>query len=463
MNIDQGGPTRRQRNAIDSPYARPRTAMPISRLEDADNFNATGKNGARIQEFVFTINGEPPYLKECMDWFRDNHGNPTWFIVGYEFGNNTQRLHLQGRFIVIILINNKGAMVLGKRIAFTTLKKWFPFRSAHIEPMRGTPKDSQAYCSKGDNYIEFGTCPDKKKPGSSLQEAITAIRNGSTLPALAQSGQEGAHAVTVHGRGLIMLKSNLISPRDPTKPPKVIWVCGETGVGKTRCAIEFGSKLSSGYWVSSDPDLKWFDTYFGQGLAIFDDFRAKGVKFNWLLRLLDRYPLQVPIKGGFTEWNPSFIIITTPKCPEDTFSTRFSHKPEDIGQLRRRISKVFEFPKRDPVTGSRPVYNKYNHYLVKQLGKAKALAVPKPICDPPKQSSVVSSEPRGNAGGHLPFGPYQGPSTTTGNGGSSGGEVNRGEDGGGGEGSDSELSLESFLRSNHATDDDIQPFLEDVS
>lgn len=39
-------------------------------------------------------------------------------------------------------------MCLGKQTAFTTVKKWTPFITAHIEPMRGTPYDSKVYCSK---------------------------------------------------------------------------------------------------------------------------------------------------------------------------------------------------------------------------------------------------------------------------------------------------------------------------
>jgi len=96
--------------------------------------------------------------------------------------------------------------------------------------------------------------------------------------------------------------------------------------------------------VSSDNTLKWFDGYDGQPVTIIDDFRSKGVRFSFVLRLLDRYPLSVEFKGGFVNWAPRYIFITTPNDVAGTFAARKEHLPEDIAQLERRITKVFSFP-----------------------------------------------------------------------------------------------------------------------
>ena len=68
--------------------------------------------------------------------------------------------------------------------------------------------------------------------------------------------------------------------------------------------------------------LQWFDNFIGQHTAIFDDFRIRGVSFNYLLRILDRYPIDVPVKGGFTYWNPREIVITCPLDPWDECTNR---------------------------------------------------------------------------------------------------------------------------------------------
>lgn len=237
-------------------------------------------------------------------------------------------------------------MCLGRTVAFSTIKKWLPFKRAHIEQMRGTPSDSRNYCMKEDpNPFEFGRCPTTGT--KLLDQAVIAVRAGSTLRDLANKSDEGARAVVVHGRGLSTL-SNLTAPsRDPGRPPHVFWLHGSTGTGKTRCAFELGRDFNhgevSGVCIIADPGLSWFEPYDKQPVAVFDDFRAKGVKFNWLLRVLDRYPLQVPVKGGFVNWNPQCIFITTPRTPLVTFETRNVHKPEDVEQLVRRLTRVVDF------------------------------------------------------------------------------------------------------------------------
>lgn len=220
-------------------------------------------------------------------------------------------------------------------------------RAAHIEPMRGTPQQSKIYCSKEDpNPFEFGICPMPKT--APLDNAITQLRDGMTVPQIARIDHAGSRAVAIHGRNLMFLHSCLSVPRDYAKPPCILWCHGPTGAGKTRCCYELGLALQDGESPFSVPDheLRWFDGYHGQKVALIDDLRAKKLSFGFLLRLLDRYPMPVPIKGGFVQWNPDVICITTPCDPENTFVTRALHKPEDIRQLTRRIEergRVFDF------------------------------------------------------------------------------------------------------------------------
>lgn len=96
-------------------------------------------------------------------------------------------------------------------------------------------------------------------------------------------------------------------------------------------------------YILSAPQTKgaplWFDWYFGQKRVVFDDFRPWWCRFDYLLRLLDRYKMLVPVKGGFVNWIPEEIIITTQKSIEDTFTGEYRTE-EDLAQLKRRITKV---------------------------------------------------------------------------------------------------------------------------
>ncbi len=279
-----------------------------------------GGHGQRVSRIVFTLNN---YTKEEYEWFT-SWTRPKWMIVGKEVGENGTP-HLQG------------AAVLGGQMAFSTLKQLEGFKRAHIEPMHGTPLDSAVYCAKEDKYAyEHGELPKEGKR-SDVQRCVERIKEGSTIRELAQDVETAAVVVRYY-KGLTIVRSLNTPERDATYPPKVFWLHGPTGVGKTRLAHELGQILAPrDVWISNG-DLEWHDGYDGQRCVILDELRAKNCKFVWLLRLLDRYPLNAPVKGAFVNWNPEFIFITSSHSPDECFATRKLHKPEDMEQLNRRIT-----------------------------------------------------------------------------------------------------------------------------
>ena len=123
--------------------------------------------------------------------------------------------------------------------------------------------------------------------------------------------------------------------------PTVYWYHGATGTGKTKRAYEVALELADGdgdiWWANGS--LKWFDGYDGHSVAILDDFRPDWAKLWFMLRLLDRYPMRVEVKGGFRQWVADHIFITCPKPPEECYL----EAGEDIDQLLRRVTIVKEF------------------------------------------------------------------------------------------------------------------------
>lgn len=73
---------------------------------------------------------------------------------------------------------------------------------------------------------------------------------------------------------------------------------------------------------------------------VIDDFRADFCKFHVLLRLLDKYPYVVEVKGGSRQWLAEEIFITAPMHPRDAYAHR---SDEDIKQLLRRITTITHF------------------------------------------------------------------------------------------------------------------------
>ena len=122
--------------------------------------------------------------------------------------------------------------------------------------------------------------------------------------------------------------------------PFVIWFAGPTGCGKTRTAYEEAIARGT-VWLSPASKMEWFDGYDGHDTAIFDDFRASGNRFSYILRIIDRYPMDVPVKGGFVYWNPKYIVFTCPRTPSEEFVNRETGEHyEDLNQMLRRIDET---------------------------------------------------------------------------------------------------------------------------
>ena len=107
-----------------------------------------------------------------------------------------------------------------------------------------------------------------------------------------------------------------------------------TGTGKSRAAhAEAGESV----FVLCDPTGKWWDGYASQETVIIDDLRGE-IQFTCLLKLLDRYPMQVQTKGGWTNLSARHWFITSNLPVVDWYGPNI-----DIAPLRRRISEIRNF------------------------------------------------------------------------------------------------------------------------
>ena len=121
----------------------------------------------------------------------------------------------------------------------------------------------------------------------------------------------------------------------------VLWLSGETGIGKSRIARQIQEATRSHAWscYSKSGSNKWFDGYSGDELVIWDELN-KDFPFTLLLQILDRYELRVETKGGYKNFNPKLIIITTNYSPEEIYcETDEKH----MNALKRRINHYIQF------------------------------------------------------------------------------------------------------------------------
>lgn len=209
---------------------------------------------------------------------------------------------------------------------------------AHLEAAKGTPRENYEYCTKGDTRHP-GTQPwikgDVPQPGSRSDiEGLVAMAKDPTKRTRDLVDANGEGFLKFY-KGLAVVRSAFSEPRD--FQTEVLWFYGSTGTGKSRLAFTLEPNA---YWKPGGAN--WWDGYdpIEHDAVIIDDFRSNIATFSEILRWFDRYPMQVPFKGGYCNFRPSRIYVTTSKHPAQTWVDR---SEESLDQLLRRLKVIVEF------------------------------------------------------------------------------------------------------------------------
>jgi len=117
---------------------------------------------------------------------------------------------------------------------------------------------------------------------------------------------------------------------------------GPTGTGKSHTAYEESKALGPTYFKPVSD--KWWDGYDQQPSVIIEDFRGE-IALATLLRLADKYPMRVPVKGGYKEFNSKRIYITSNIDIDDWFNKEQKGYEASMEALKRRITKKIHFNK----------------------------------------------------------------------------------------------------------------------
>lgn len=191
-------------------------------------------------------------------------------------------------------------LIFSQRKRFQTVQRLLP--GAHLEPARDLEK-SRDYCMKIESRIELpietGEFPKKV---TSLN-VVDLLRRSRPLDVLDQ-----APNLWRSFRTLVTLHSALLRPRREATSGLLLF--GATGTGKSRIAHHIGRFLGTEHTFTADPALQWLDGYNGQPLIIVDEFRGTA-PVSFLLRFIDRYPMMLPIKGGFVQMCATMVIFTS--------------------------------------------------------------------------------------------------------------------------------------------------------
>ena len=180
-----------------------------------------------------------------------------------------------------------------------------------------------------------------KKGGAPKQSAYTAMIEMATSGATVNDIAKAHPAQFVrYSRGVASLVAAHVQPK--TWKPYAVWLFGDTGIMKSRLAKTL-HKMQTYIKLGGN---KWFDGYFGQEIAVLDDFRKNWWTFDYWLTLIDHGPCIVEVKGDTIQWIPRMVIVTCHKSPTDLYKYTDddgnTHEREDIQQLRRRFDLILD-------------------------------------------------------------------------------------------------------------------------
>lgn len=221
-------------------------------------------------------------------------------------------------------------MILANPRSYKSIKKAsIPGRRVLIT--KGTYEQNVEYMTKQGDYVdiyEHGEKPKGQGCRTDLQHAREIIKDGGGMRQI--TAEINSFQATKHAQLIMQYHEKKRNWR-----PEVYWYYGPRGSGKTHLAEHLSGH---DYWMSNK-SLRWWGDYDAHENVIFDDFRKDFCTFHELLRILDKTPYQVEVKGGMRQLLAKKIFISTQYHPRDMYNTR-----EDVEQLLRRIKEIRHFP-----------------------------------------------------------------------------------------------------------------------
>ena len=289
--------------------------------------------GKGFREWVFTINN---YTKKDLEAIENLKSR--YIVYAPEVGENGTP-HLQG----YVVFKDQKTLSAVKKI----------LTRAHLEPRaeKSSPKEARQYIvgpyfnqltgkSKPENKdaVEVGTLPEQGKRND-LKGFRDAIKSG-------KRGRDLSDDYLEIRAKFPKLEQTLVNEEDQQRAieqykagfcPEVHVRWGEPGTGKSRYVYDKHRpediyELNIGDGCNKSV---WWDGYKGEEVILINDFDGE-LGWKYLLRLLDRYPFRMQVKGSHC-WRLCKYIYITSNDPPERWYAQYKSEP-----LMRRLTSVTE-------------------------------------------------------------------------------------------------------------------------
>lgn len=237
-------------------------------------------------------------------------------------------------------------------IRFSTIKNRFPI--AHIEKAYGSVKQNRDYiCKEGKwkdtikaetqikgSFYEFGDIPtEASEKAPEKTKLLEWVESGMTTSEIIRKNPNYAF----RSKDIDMLRETVLSEKymRDNRTINVTYIYGNTGTGKTSSIYKNYLPCDICRLTTYKSDRVIFDSYHGQDVLVFEEFRSQ-IPLAEMLSYLDVYPLMLPARYNdrVACYTKVYILSNLPLYMQYVSEQKNEQKTWDA--FLRRINTVIE-------------------------------------------------------------------------------------------------------------------------
>lgn len=228
-------------------------------------------------------------------------------------------------------LHYQGYICFKNPVRLNALKKYCA--RAHWDARKGTHDQALAYVTKVDTQVEgpwtLGKAPSQGKR-SDIDALKSSIDSGATMIEIAE---QHFGSYLKYSTGIQKYKTMKTPPR--TWKTEVTVCYGMTGCGKSHFCH---TMAPDAYCMTVQDHVKWWDGYDAHSDVIIDEFGGQ-LPFKTALQLLDKYPVNVEVKGATVPFVPRRLFLTSNDDPSDWYHVELRHREA----LLRRLDYIYRY------------------------------------------------------------------------------------------------------------------------
>lgn len=238
-------------------------------------------------------------------------------------------------------------MAFRNSVMFDTVRS--KFYGAHIEPAKGKHRENRDYIRKEGKWLddakhetnhpetfeEWGELPpDKSRSESQAEQIMQMVMEGKTNAQILREMPTAYSKINY----IEQARQTLLQEQHENewRNLSVTYIWGETGAGKTRSIMELYG-YANVYRVMDYAHP--FDSYKGQDVILFDEFRSQ-LPLSAMLGYLDGYPVELPCRYANKQARFTKVFLVSNIPLEQQYPSVQIEKPGDWAAFRRRIQVV---------------------------------------------------------------------------------------------------------------------------